>query len=389
MQKKVSIILIHYNQPEYVEIALDSIFKQTYKNIELVFADDGSKQIDLKHLKDFCSSHNKNKIDIIWQINKKNMGTVKNVNSAVKKSSGDYILIFAADDKLYDNKVIEKFVKSFEKAKEKDLAMIFGQCFMMDKELKNLKYKFIEDEEGYKFSKLNAFDQYKYLTTSCLIAMGACMLDASILKKEGLFDESYKYIEDWSEFIILTRKGYRAIYNGNINALLHRDGGISHSEADEGIPAHILGFRYDIIKISTNEVFPFFKKFNYIEKCKIMDKFYGDIAALKQIGGKPNKKIIMKFKLKNFWFFLRRRLDIVHDTYNYNKNILGNIICKLCIFAIASINIKGFLSKKSHLFFDIVIYIIILLLAIELINLLFKSLIYFAYELKRKIKGRR
>lgn len=188
MHKKVSIILIHYNQPEYVEIALDSIFKQTYKNIELIFADDGSKQIDLEHLKKFCNSRNKSKIDIIWQINKENMGTVKNVNIAVKKSSGDYILIFAADDKLYDNEVIEKFVNSFEKIKEQDVAMIFGQCFMMDKELKNLKYKFIDDEEGYKFSKLNAFEQYKYLTTSCLIAMGACMLDASVLKKEGFFD---------------------------------------------------------------------------------------------------------------------------------------------------------------------------------------------------------
>lgn len=387
MQKKVSIILIHYNQPEYVEIALDSIFKQTYKNIELIFADDGSKQIDLKHLKDFCTSHNKNKIDVIWQINQENIGTVKNVNNAVRKSNGDYILIFAADDKLYDDKVIEKFVGSFEKTKEKDVAMIFGQCFMMDKYLKNLRHKFIDDNEAYKFNNLSPFEQYKYLTTSCLIAMGACMVDASILKKEGLFDESYKYIEDWSEFIQLTRKGYKLIYNGNINALLHRDGGISHSEKDEGISAHILGFRQDIIKIFTNEIFPFFKELNYIEKCKIIDKFYRDVGSLIEIGGKLDKREMLKFKLQNMGFFFKRKLDITHDTYNISKDLLKDRICILSIFAVASINIGNFLSDQFESLFDILIYIVLLFLAIELIVFALRSLVYFVYEFKNKLKG--
>lgn len=386
MHKKVSIILIHYNQPEYVQIALDSIFKQTYDNIELIFADDGSEQINLEELKKFCIKHNRNGIDIIWQISKENRGTVKNVNEAVKKSTGDYILVFAADDKLYDNNVIKKFVESFEKTKDKDVAIIFGQCLMMDKKLKDLKYKFIDDNEGYKFSKLNSFEQYKYLTTSCLIAMGACMLDASILKKEGLFDQTYKYIEDWSEFILLTRKGYRIIYNGKINALLHRDGGISHSEADEGVPAHILGFRQDLIKIFTNEIFPFFKTFNYIEKCKIIDKFYIDVDSFKALGGNLDKKIMVKFKLHNLFFFFRRKLDNIHDNHNTKKEIMKHKMCVISIFIMTSIMLNDYFSKRFNLLFNVITYVLLLFLILQLILFIISIVVYNVYEIKRKIR---
>ena len=195
MGKKVSIILLHYNQPKYVKIALDSVFGQSYTNIELIFADDCSKDININDLKKYCSIKNKKNIKIIWQINEKNIGTVKNVNNAIKKSSGDYILIFAADDKLYDEKVISKLVDSFD-MQEKNTAIVSGQCFMMDRELNKINSKFVDDLKGKEFNKKEPIEQYKSLTQDCFLAIGACLIDAKILKKEGLFSEEYKFIED-------------------------------------------------------------------------------------------------------------------------------------------------------------------------------------------------
>lgn len=115
------------------------------------------------------------KYKIIWQINTKNIGTVKTVNRAVKKSSGDYILIFAADDKLYNKEVISKLVKSFS-TQNKNTAIVSGQCFMMDKKLESINYKFVDYLEGEEFNKKEPLDQYKKMTQDCFFSHG-CMHD--------------------------------------------------------------------------------------------------------------------------------------------------------------------------------------------------------------------
>ena len=45
--------------------------------------------------------------------------------------------------------------------------------------------------------------------------MGAYMIDARILKKEGLFSEKYKFIEDWYIFLKLTKSVYKLIFDKN------------------------------------------------------------------------------------------------------------------------------------------------------------------------------
>ena len=49
--KTVSIILIHYNQKEFIKEALKSVFNQVYKKIELIIADDASEKFDLRDIK--------------------------------------------------------------------------------------------------------------------------------------------------------------------------------------------------------------------------------------------------------------------------------------------------------------------------------------------------
>lgn len=93
-RRLVSIIIPCYNQGAYLEESLNSIFAQTYKNIEIILVDDGSTDpetvetiLSLKHEK--------------LQIHRtKNHGVSHARNYAIEASRGDYILPLDSDDKI-------------------------------------------------------------------------------------------------------------------------------------------------------------------------------------------------------------------------------------------------------------------------------------------------
>lgn len=97
-QPLISIVLPVYNRVDYLKVAIDSVFKQSYDNWELVIADDNSN----KETKAFLSKYlDCKKIRIFF--NKKNLGLFVNLNQAIIKSSGKYILILCSDDVLLEN----------------------------------------------------------------------------------------------------------------------------------------------------------------------------------------------------------------------------------------------------------------------------------------------
>lgn len=88
--KKVSIIIPVYNGEKYIKECLESILKQTYKNIEIIVVDDGS----IDNTKNILKSY-KDKIVVKFQ---KNLGAPSARNNGYRSAQGDYILFFDADD---------------------------------------------------------------------------------------------------------------------------------------------------------------------------------------------------------------------------------------------------------------------------------------------------
>ena len=109
--KKFSVIITHYNQMKYIEEAIKSVFKQDYLNMEIIIADDCSKTFDKKKVQKLIEKYNKKNLPYKIVAGKVNEGTVKNINRAVKSTTGDYIMFFAADDELSNDKVISNFAR--------------------------------------------------------------------------------------------------------------------------------------------------------------------------------------------------------------------------------------------------------------------------------------
>ena len=56
---KVSILIAVYNASEFLSECLDSVLKQTYRNIQVICIDDGSTDNSLDILREYASKDNR------------------------------------------------------------------------------------------------------------------------------------------------------------------------------------------------------------------------------------------------------------------------------------------------------------------------------------------
>lgn len=90
---KVSIIVPAHNAEKDIKRCLNSIINQTYKNIEIIVINDGSKDNTQKIVESF-----KNKYNNIILINQENRGVSQSRNIGIDRSTGDYIMFVDSDD---------------------------------------------------------------------------------------------------------------------------------------------------------------------------------------------------------------------------------------------------------------------------------------------------
>jgi glycosyltransferase involved in cell wall biosynthesis len=107
-QPLVSVIIPNYNYANYLREAVESVLSQTYKNIEIIVVDDGSKDKSAEVLQEFGD-----KITVIFQ---QNAGVSAARNNGVANSKGEYIAFLDADDVWLAEK-IEKQIKLFSEDK--------------------------------------------------------------------------------------------------------------------------------------------------------------------------------------------------------------------------------------------------------------------------------
>lgn len=95
---KVSIIVPCYNQAQYLDEALQSVFDQTYSNWECIIVNDGSPDNTEEVAKTWLEKDSRFKYFF-----KENGGLSSARNAGIEISKGEYILPLDADDKISNN----------------------------------------------------------------------------------------------------------------------------------------------------------------------------------------------------------------------------------------------------------------------------------------------
>lgn len=187
---KVSVVVISYNQEQYIAECLEGIFAQKGDfKIELVIGDDCSTDTTLEIIKNYADNLCDNRVQVRILAADGNVGMTRNLQRCLDACTGNYIAVCEGDDYWIDSYKLQKqlnFLKSHP-----ECALCFNDIYLY----------FQESGELSTFELQRKLDA-EVITTKALVSdyyignLSCCMYDAKYMKKIpiGLFD---LYIGDW------------------------------------------------------------------------------------------------------------------------------------------------------------------------------------------------
>ena len=194
----VSIITLCYNQAQFCEATLNSIYNQTYKNIELIIMDDCSSDNSVEKIKNWINTHQDISVKFIQH--KENVGICRTLNEALKKSKGKYFELIACDDLMDSNKTLRQV--SLLEATNDSVAMVYTDAFLINEDGSNSYGWFIQKNRD--FEELPSGKIYNTLLEQNFIPAMSVMIKNDILKSIGGFDEELSF-EDYDLWLRLAK----------------------------------------------------------------------------------------------------------------------------------------------------------------------------------------
>ena len=232
-QGLVSVIIPVYNAEKYLDRTLQSVFDQTFRNLEIVMVDDCSSDDSAAIIKRYQIVHP----EIIYYLQPKNLGAGHARNRALELARGQYVAFLDADDVWKPDK-IEKQVKLLN---EKKGSFCFTAIEMIDGDDNVIKRK----------RKVKEVIDYKFLLSNTMIPTSGVMVDRIIkgdfrmhLRRGG---------QDYATWLKLLRNGSIAY----------------------GIDEALVDYRIDGESLSRNKL----KSIRQIWEIQTQDEGIGKVAA--------------------------------------------------------------------------------------------------------------
>jgi teichuronic acid biosynthesis glycosyltransferase TuaG len=180
----VSIIIPYYKKKKYIELAINSVIHQTYKNFELIIIYDDENKEDLTFIKKIIKKDKRIKI----YINKKNLGAGRSRNKGIKLSRGKFIAFIDADD-LW---LRDKLKKQILFMKKNEIKISHTSYYVID-----FANKIIGTREA---KNLN----HEKLLSSCNIGLSTVILNKTLIKNNIKFP-NIKTKEDYVLWLKITQ----------------------------------------------------------------------------------------------------------------------------------------------------------------------------------------
>lgn len=328
-----SIIVLEYNNQEYIYDALDSIFTQDYPNIQLIVSDDCSINYDGNKLNQYISEHkSKNITNVIINHNEKNLGTVKHLEVMREQCYGDYIMSIAADDALYSDNAISSLMSVF---KDNKLEVVTSQVGMYDERLDVMKGTFTSKSDAAIINSGNSQILFSELCSRCFIAASGTVYKKDVFTKLGILSDKYFIIEDWTTHLRLARNNVTIKFIDKIT-VKHRDGGVSHGNSRSSKYVY-RKYCEDYVSAFNNEILPYKNEIPTEYMGKILEIYSYHVKHLKYLKCEEilesmhlNKKLIKK--IYNIFHYIKLICEKIGIYNKIKKSLTLSILFYLIAF---------------------------------------------------------
>ena len=125
LHPKFSIITVTYNAGATLEDTIQSVITQTYRNLEYIIIDGGSKDRTLEIIEQYRPHIHK----VICEPDK---GLYDAMNKGIKQATGDYICFLNAGDELHEDVTLLLMVHSITESTLPDV--LYGETAIVDEE---------------------------------------------------------------------------------------------------------------------------------------------------------------------------------------------------------------------------------------------------------------
>jgi cellulose synthase/poly-beta-1,6-N-acetylglucosamine synthase-like glycosyltransferase len=198
---RVSVVIPAYNAAATIAKTLDSVFAQTFQNLEVVVVNDGSP--DTEELERVLQPY----FARITYLRQENRGPAAARNAGILRSSGEYVAVLDSDD-TWDPEYLDAQLTLLESQEGADL--VYADLRMVGESPRAGK-TCMEDCPSRGRANFESI-----LREDCQIPNSAVVVRRRVLMEAGLFDEALRRVEDWDMWLRVAWRGGKILYQQRI-----------------------------------------------------------------------------------------------------------------------------------------------------------------------------
>lgn len=203
----ISIITINYNNVKGLKNTIESVFRQSYTDLEYIVVDGGSTDGSKALIKENASKIN-------YWISEPDEGIYHAMNKGIKVAKGDYLLFLNSGDHFYSNK-----------------SLSFFKPYLLKNDMRDILYGNILVKSQIEFIKT-----YPEKLTFSYFVKDTLPHPGSLINKKCfnhcLYDEGLQIVSDWKFFMLgVCKKKYTYKYVNKVISTFYLDG-ISSNNID-------------------------------------------------------------------------------------------------------------------------------------------------------------
>jgi glycosyltransferase involved in cell wall biosynthesis len=193
---RVSVIMLTYNRPHFLNRAIGSVIEQDYKDWELIVVDDGSDRETEQLMLEWLARDSR-----VRYCHREKAGNIANaMNFGIKQARGEYIAVLDDDDYWVPIDKLSRQVRFLDD--NTSYVGCGGGAIVVDENCREkLRYVKLQEDEALR----------KWALISNPIHHSTSMFRRPSIFQCGLYDESLAGFQDWDVFLKLAKTG--RLYN--------------------------------------------------------------------------------------------------------------------------------------------------------------------------------